>query len=54
MKEDLGYRLKTYLKNNQVADDSFSLLEEKNIIEKLSVDLKNCTYNVLFRNHKIN
>mgnify|MGYP007069259485 CR=1 FL=1 len=43
LKDDLGYQLKSFLKNNQKADTYFSLTDEKRIWDKLKPDLKKST-----------
>ena len=40
LKDDLAYRLSSYLKDNQKADIYFSLNDEKRIWDKLKPDLK--------------
>jgi hypothetical protein len=40
LKEDVAYRLKSFLKNNQKADTYFSLKDEKRIWDKLKPDLR--------------
>lgn len=40
IKDDLTYRLKSFLKNNHKVDSSFSIAEEKKLIEKLNPVLK--------------
>mgnify|MGYP000861631130 FL=1 len=43
LKEDLAYRLKSFLKDNQKANTYFSLKDEKRIWDKLNPDLKQST-----------
>ena len=40
LKDDLAYRLSSFLKDNQKADIYFSLNDEKRIWDKLKPDLK--------------
>jgi len=41
LEHDLGYRLRQFLKDNQKADTTFTIKDEKRILEKLKPALRN-------------
>jgi hypothetical protein len=47
--DDLAYRLRKCLKDNQKADAFFTIKDEKKILDKLKPTLRNCKYKLIQR-----